>query len=127
MQKRTKKIIQGSAIIMVCVLGIMACSSSNPMKKMDKKEVASFLVDASMYAENKLNVKNHENAKGKSYGFCITGNPLAFVNCSDLYSSMMIYAKETQKFKGLSIKHLSDKSFFESIQTEYDIKTYYTI
>ena len=119
-----KKSVLCLAVSGVLAIGLSACSGSNPLKEKDTKEVASFLIDASKFAEQDLKLPN---ARGLDYGRCMQGGKLNGVSCESLYELMASFAKTQAAFKEVSAKSLADKAMFARVKGEYNKQAFNSI
>jgi hypothetical protein len=99
-----------------CLLGLVACKAKNPLEGKNKERVATFLTDASQYAESKLNAKQF---KAKLYEACIKGIDVK-INCNKVYDAMVEFSKKDGRYSGLAKEHLTDKPFYSSIKADYE-------
>ena len=90
---------------------ITACS--NPLYNPNKKETATFLVDASKYAEKQLHIKD----AGYLYRDCMNGKKDA-KTCESVYQKMVKYGK-THEYKNLSVSDLKDQKIWASLKDDY--------
>lgn len=112
-----KKIITILGFVSVIVLS--ACSHKNPMITAPKEKTAQFLIDASTYAEMKMDYKIKDH--GVIYEVCLDNgfekNP-GF--CPKFYDYMLDYAHQsTSLYKNITLQDLTNKEAFESVHPEY--------
>jgi hypothetical protein len=103
--------------LVVVSVSLAACfGQTNPLKTNKVKNSAAFLVKASKYAEQQLNI--YTPPGGAAYGQCMN-NQLKPSLCSKLYSKMVDYSKSTSGFKGLSTSDLTNVSTWKQIESAY--------
>lgn len=104
------------ALAGVCcsALLVTACHQ-NPLARNDKEKSANFVMNASMFAEKKAN----RMVSGTGYKQCMTENIQGF-NCPKLFVDMLIFAKDNQEYKGLTVADLKDKQAYQLIASAYD-------
>lgn len=98
---------------------LAACSHENPLLTQPTKDSANFVVDASTYAEGKLDYRSPIH--GRAYGECVMGHityDLEF--CPKLFDFMVKYARKSGAiFHSISKSDLQDKKSFFHIENDY--------
>lgn len=108
------------AILTVFIaVGLTACSHKNPMETAPKEETAQFLIDASTYAEIKMDYKIRDH--GVIYEACLDNN---FEDdpgfCPKFYNYMLDYAHQSASpYDDITLQDLTNKEAFESVHPEY--------
>lgn len=104
------------ALAGVCcsALLVTACHQ-NPLASNDKEKSANFVMKASMFAEKKAN----RMVSGTGYKQCMTENIQGF-NCPKLFVDMLIFAKDNQEYKGLTVADLKDKQAYQLMASAYN-------
>lgn len=101
--------------ILSMTLGLSACTpQKNPLTQVSHKQAATFLVNASNYAEVKL--KKHWDDRG--YLQCMAGKRNE-TTCKTLYRTMLTYAKTKPTFKGLTLANLNDNTVWQTLMPYY--------
>lgn len=108
-----KKVSVITGIAAAAIL-VSACHQ-NPLTSHDKKKTASFVLDASTYAEKIAG----KNVRGSAYKQCMTEN-VQNIDCPKLFNDMATFAKDSTDFKGLTVADLKDKPAFNKIAAIYE-------
>jgi len=108
--------------ISACMLSLLTACSPSPLKTVEPKATAEFLVHASQAAEKKLKLTEfrfYSPPGGYYYRDCMKGKENKEL-CHKLYLAMVDYAKTTNKFQHLTVNDLSDKSIYKEIGEAYE-------
>ena len=106
---------------MMTALSLSACSHKNPMETEPKEETAKFLVQASTYAEIKINyqIKHH----GITYAGCMQkryGSKISKADCEKLYNYIIEYARQSNTdYENITYEDLTNKQVFDAVHDEY--------
>lgn len=96
---------------------LSACSSDkNPLQTAPEKEAATFLVNASQYAEKQLH--SYQAPGGEMYGECMS-HQAKKISCEKLYQYMSEYAKNTAHFNTVTVSNLKDQSTWQRLKASY--------
>lgn len=113
------------ATLVLTTLTLVACSHQNPLtqKQVSPQQVADFLYQAAKFS-------------GKAVSDSINGTAL-YVNCMDsasrdkkckkLYSAMVIYAKNNQKYGSLNLSDISDQTMWGVMRDYYQKDQYFDV
>ena len=108
--------------INVGMLSLLTACSPSPLKTVEQKTTAEFLVHASQAAERKLKLTELEfyfPPGGYYYRDCMRGKENKEL-CHKLYLAMVDYAKTTEKFKRLTVNDLTDRNIYNKIGEAYE-------
>jgi hypothetical protein len=120
------KVIKNSIFVLfisATSLSLLSACVPNPLKTVASKTAGEFLVRASLAAQDEMKL---DTETGYYYGQCMRGKEKKAL-CHKLYQGMVKYAKTTQRFKDVTIAHLTDPSFFEKIEQDYEYVRFNTI
>jgi len=117
--KETQKKATLVALILGVSLSLCACSHpANPLTQVSKHDAGVFLANASQYAQKKLKWDRDTYGSGGGYGVCMTKTAPS-ANCQTLYKTMLVFAKEQQAYKTLTVSELTDRQTFEKLKEDY--------
>jgi hypothetical protein len=117
--KNIKKTSAVTALILAASLGVSACSKApNPLLQVSERDAGVFLANASQYAQKKLKWDRDTYGSGGGYGVCMTKTAPS-ANCQTLYKTMLVFAKEQQAYKTLTVSELTDRQTFEKLKEDY--------
>ena len=104
---------------------LTGCFHDNPLDNSNKQETASFLVDASKYAEHKLKLST-EGEDGYIYRDCMD-HQSKYKYCKSLYGLMVDYAKNHKIFPNVTITDLKNQKIWKGVREEYEIKRFNSV
>ncbi len=102
---KTKLFLMAAACGVVLSLGACSKSAPNPLKTVDSEHTGTFLVRASIYGEDKLNMP--ENRHRQAFLRCMQGIETSST-CNKLYVYMVEYAKKDPDFRSLTVSDLKE-------------------
>lgn len=102
---------------------LVACSHKNPMETEPKEKTAQFLLDASTYAEIKINYKIKNTDHGIIYGACMDkhfANDLTKEDCKKFYHYMVEYAHQSNSnYENITYEDLINEQAYTIIEEDY--------
>jgi hypothetical protein len=116
-----KMIVKKTGIVLsvLAAVALTACSHKNPLQTQPEAEIATFLKQASLYAEQTMNYP--PAGAGVMYGACMLHPQQDDPNfCPTLYNHMLDYAKQSEgSFSKITRADLQDKAAFDHIKRTY--------
>ncbi|HGU7213400.1 TPA: hypothetical protein ACNBBG_003107 [Legionella pneumophila] len=100
---------------------LMTACHENPLAKHSTKQNVAFLREAALCAE--LEMKIGKPKKGVYYSNCMEQNQFG-IDCEQFFRTMLACAKSHESYKELTLNELTDKTMYEHLAEDYQIKLF---